>query len=234
MDTRFWGPDGWKLLHSIAYNYPSHPSKNMKRIYKSFFTTLPYILPCIHCRNSLAQYYSELPIDTFLDSNKDLFRWLYMIHNKVNLKLRNQRINKKSDPSLQSARKFYKTFVYTVNENNCINMPGLNFIYSIVFNYPQNKEGFENIRYRKHRIFFKLLDNVIPFNKFKKIYKQLIENSKLDIILTKRSLLKKWFYGIDRSIKEKIDIDCYSYKEKCKIIENYRAGCKKKTCRKKV
>ena len=21
MDTRFWGPDGWKLLHSICVNY---------------------------------------------------------------------------------------------------------------------------------------------------------------------------------------------------------------------
>ena len=25
MDTRYWGPDGWKLFHTIAMKYPLNP-----------------------------------------------------------------------------------------------------------------------------------------------------------------------------------------------------------------
>ena len=37
MDTRFWGPDGWKLLHSIVEGYPSRPTPENKATYKNFF-----------------------------------------------------------------------------------------------------------------------------------------------------------------------------------------------------
>ena len=50
MDTRFWGPDGWLLLHSIAQNYPSNPTKEDKYTYKHFFNSLKHVLPCIYCR----------------------------------------------------------------------------------------------------------------------------------------------------------------------------------------
>ena len=29
MDTKFWGPPGWELLHKIAYNYHYYISKIM-------------------------------------------------------------------------------------------------------------------------------------------------------------------------------------------------------------
>ena len=53
MDTRFWGPDGWKLLHSITENYPTVPDKKNKDLYRKFFLSLPYVLPCVYCRKSL-------------------------------------------------------------------------------------------------------------------------------------------------------------------------------------
>ena len=233
MDTRFWGPDGWKLLHSIAYNYPSQPSKNMKKKYVSFFKTLPYILPCVYCRDSLSQYYEELPIEDFLNNNNNnLFDWLYHIHNKVNLKLRNQYLNKKKNPSLLRIRKFYKNYIATINKNNCIDMPGLNFIYSIAFNYPTHKDNFKHkIRFTKHKIFLKLLDDVLPFAKFKKIYRNITKDADFNKILLRRSLFKKWFYKTDKHIKDEIDLKCSSYGDQCKYIETYRATCKKKTCR---
>ena len=39
MDTEFWGPAGWKLLHSITYKYPNYPSQKIKYIYKRLFNT---------------------------------------------------------------------------------------------------------------------------------------------------------------------------------------------------
>ena len=37
MDTKFWGPDGWKLLHSICEKYPENPKLRDKEIYSEFF-----------------------------------------------------------------------------------------------------------------------------------------------------------------------------------------------------
>ena len=42
MDTTFWGPDAWKLLHSITTKYPSKPTINDKRLYYTFFNTIIY------------------------------------------------------------------------------------------------------------------------------------------------------------------------------------------------
>ena len=34
MDTKFWGPSGWKFLHLVAYTYPNNPTENNKITYK--------------------------------------------------------------------------------------------------------------------------------------------------------------------------------------------------------
>ena len=39
MDTRFWGPSGWKLLHGITSQYPIQPTEIDKAAYNIFFTT---------------------------------------------------------------------------------------------------------------------------------------------------------------------------------------------------
>jgi len=229
MDTRFWGPDGWKLLHSIAYNYPSNPSIKNKSIVKNFFNTLPYVLPCVYCRNSLVKYFKELPVENALDNRNSLFKWLYNIHNKVNSKLRKQKLNKKKDPSFNQIRNFYKNYT-SKKLRNCDDTPGLIFMYSIAFNYPLNKEDFKTkVRLKKHKIFLKLLANLYPFPDFKKKYTKIINNVNIDFILSRRYYFKRWLHNLNKTINSK----CASYKDTCKMIEIYRASCKIKTCRKK-
>jgi len=90
--------------------------------------------------------------------NKDsLFKWLYDIHNKVNLKLRKQNLTKKKDPSLNKIKNFYK--IYTNKKTlSCDDMPGFTFIYSIAFNYPLNKDEFKTkTRFNKHKIFLNIV-----------------------------------------------------------------------------
>ena len=230
MDTRFWGPDGWKLLHSIAYNYPSNPNNSIKQKYQSFFNSLPYVLPCVYCRNSLHNFFKELPIKRSLTNDKSLFKWLYDIHNKVNDKLRIQCLNKKRNPSLMQIRNFYKKYTEKNNKMDCNDTPGIGFIYSIVFNYPLTKDNFKTkIRFNRHITFLKLLAELYPFQKFKIKYKEIIQDTDLGKILSKRTLFKRWFYKVDKTINKK----CLSYKDRCEYIELYRASCKKKTCRKK-
>ena len=104
MDTRFWGPDGWKLLHSIVEKYPLNPSITEQNTYKNFMNSLKHVLPCIYCRRSFHQYLNELPIHNKLedrgfplDHRENLFRWIYLIHNKVNQKLRSQNLIENDD-----------------------------------------------------------------------------------------------------------------------------------------
>jgi len=98
MDTRFWGKPGHKLLHSIAYcysfnndDYNNYNNNNVKKM-NIFMTSLKHILPCIYCRRSYSKYIKEIPIKDFNnEENKyNIFKWLYLIHNKINDKLRKQ------------------------------------------------------------------------------------------------------------------------------------------------
>jgi hypothetical protein len=105
MDTRFWGPSGWRLLHLITFTYePSH-----RDAVKEFFLLVPYVLPCKFCRRSLAEYMEEDRLEPALASRTTLTQWLYRIHNKVNAKLRGQGLPTAPDPSFASVKKEYET-----------------------------------------------------------------------------------------------------------------------------
>ena len=234
MDTRFWGPDGWKLLHTITENYPNKPDKKQRELYKKFFLSLPFILPCIYCRNSLSGYMKELPLIDNLSSKNKLCLWLYRIHNKVNNKLKNQGLNKKKNPEYKDIRSFYKNYLYTINKNNCIDAPGWEFLYSIVFNYPVSKKDFDKKRYEQHLIFFLTYPEIIPFRKIQPLLVKKMGETEVEKALNKRSLLKRFLYRIETIAKNHINQKCSSYTLRCVNIEKYRASCKKKTCRKKT
>jgi Erv1 / Alr family len=133
MDTRFWGPSGWKLLHLITFDY----SETNAKIYADFFETLPYILPCKFCRASLTDYYREYPFkkDGQLDTSLDLKRWMYDIHNCVNDKLRKQGLNPNRDPKYSQVKKFYEKW------QKCDSQQHLNtfwdFLFAVGYNHPR-------------------------------------------------------------------------------------------------
>ena len=73
MDTKFWGPSAWKLLHMAAFQYnQTTQHDDMSR----FLSLLPFVLPCKFCRKSLTEYYEELPFEDHLGSQKELSIWL--------------------------------------------------------------------------------------------------------------------------------------------------------------
>ena len=89
MDTRFWGPSGWKMLHLITFDYKYSSANAVK--YAHFFESLPYILPCKFCRASLTDYYRQYPFlntnETYVNLNPslDLKKWMYNIHEPSSL-----------------------------------------------------------------------------------------------------------------------------------------------------
>ena len=227
MDTRFWGPDGWKLLHSITANYPNKPTKNEKDNYYLFFNSLQYVLPCIYCRRSLTQYMNEIPIKNYLDNKYNLVKWLYLIHNKVNNKLRMQNLNTEKDPLFHKVEKKYQNYLIEINNNNCINMPGWDFIYTIIFNFPLNYSELTLKRYFNYIIFFKYLGKILPFITVKDEYLKLLNDTNLYNVTQTRTKFIKWFYSFEKKIKKIIDCKCIEYDDRCNLIEKQRAGCGK-------
>ena len=227
MDTRFWGPCGWVLLHGIVNNYSNIKISDKREKYKVFFNSLPSILPCIYCRRSLSQYYKELPLtNDILDNKTKLCKWLFNIHNKVNDKLRNQGLNDKVDPSFQNVcRQVCKRDYCKINK--C-----WNFLYSIAMNYPTNEIDIPiDIKIQYHNFYYyfiflfpnkKISDKMLDYNKINGLYNNL--NNKKNLL--------KWLYGIEKILSD----DCLCYKKRIEKTEKYIAGCKgikdeKPTCR---
>jgi hypothetical protein len=132
MDTRFWGPSGWRLLHTAAHQYDPETASQMRR----FLKTLPFILPCKFCRSSLFTYYDELPpTDATVSTQSTLFRWLYDIHNKVNAKLRAQGLNPTSDPSITAVRKFYDSWMKLSTPQDRL-QTFWDFLFSVAYCHP--------------------------------------------------------------------------------------------------
>ena len=136
MDTRFWGPSGWKMLHLITFDYQF---ETHAIAYAKFFESLPYILPCKFCRASLTDYYRQYP---FLNSNKtnmnpdlDLKKWMYNIHNCVNDKLRSQGLNPTPNPKYSDVKQFYDKWV------KCDWYKQLStfwdFLFAVAYNHPK-------------------------------------------------------------------------------------------------
>ena len=226
MDTRFWGPPGWNLLHFIADKY----KKKNKHDYYLFFLSLPKVLPCIYCRNSLNAYYKETPLKKEnLVNNQSLQKWLYDIHNLVNNKLRKQGLNYKKDPDFES---IYKKYQGCQNSYNFVKK-NTKFLYAIALNYPVNETFVTKIQKYHYQVFFiyliKILLTIIP-NKNVNIF---IKKYPIHLFLKNNDTLTKWLFIIDYLYFGKT----HCYDDKCQSIEKYRAGCKgnkndkKPTCR---
>lgn len=110
MDTKAWGPSAWKFLHIVSFNYPEKPTAADKRNYKTLFTNFKFTLPCKYCRESYELFLKDIPIDPYLASRQRLTMWLYLIHNKVNDKLRNQGNPVPPNPSFQEIKNHYEQF----------------------------------------------------------------------------------------------------------------------------
>lgn len=100
MDTKKWGPQGFRFLFCIAANYPvkidlsNKEHTKIKKSYKILFKVMADTLPCKYCRESYEKYWDEIPIEKYLDSRLGIMYWLYLIKDKINEKLIKQETEK--------------------------------------------------------------------------------------------------------------------------------------------
>lgn len=118
MKTKVWGPTAWFFLHSMTLAYPKEIDENnkyhqeVKNSMYNFLKHLGNVLPCPICGDSYNKYIQEeeLQIKNHLGSRKDLFTFIYKIHEKVNDKLGVPLCDR---PSLEEALRYYTKFIAT-------------------------------------------------------------------------------------------------------------------------
>ena len=106
MLTTVWGPPAWHFLHTISFNYPTHPTNGDKKNYRNFIRSLRNILPCGYCRKNLKKNLRELPLTMADMKNRKTFSlWVYKLHEKVN-----KMLHKTSGLTYQAVRERYEHF----------------------------------------------------------------------------------------------------------------------------
>jgi hypothetical protein len=92
----------WISIHYVALGYPLKPSEIDRKNYSLFFKNLHTVLPCDACAKHYQQHITDMPpIENFLDSPEELFKWTVLIHNRVNMDLGKRQL------SYEEARKLY-------------------------------------------------------------------------------------------------------------------------------
>jgi len=246
MDTRYWGPSGWRLLHMIAHS-------NRAASNHTFWDTLPYVLPCKFCRTSLTTYYEQHPIPT---KQEDFPEWLYKIHNLVNQKLRDQGQHLDPNPPFAAVKEQYDQML----EQGCskTTFPGWDFVFSIADNHPdsspskpmpdtpknpptslkeKNRYNLLTPKERKAQLkkFWSTLPDVLPFEEWRTLWKK-NAGSILKATQNRRSALC-WLWRIRCGLDEGLSqIRKETFHGLCKHVATHRSGCSKstraKTCRK--
>jgi len=88
MNVNIWGPHLWAVLHGIC-GLATQINENHSDLLSSIFLELKVLLPCIRCRESYESMVSE---EILMLSKCGWFTFVYNLHNQVNDKLEEQRL----------------------------------------------------------------------------------------------------------------------------------------------
>jgi hypothetical protein len=246
MDTRFWGPSGWHLLHLIV----AEPVKT-PRATKEWFELLEYVLPCKYCRASFHDYLQLQPLTLDIVTDSLRFqRWLYDIHNRVNAKLRGQGLLTKPDPTWESVRDGHHT---------CKDAPffGWDFMTSIAFNTPSAsyvpvpmpdtpeegvysfaKRNRYNLLTRHERItvlrrWWHLIPSILPCSAWRRAWNHGQRMAGSPPLTSGRDSVLEWMWRIEESVCAglKCPVPHTSLPALQRELSKFESKCGKKTCR---
>lgn len=125
------------MLHYISYVYPEEPTQTDHKTVAQFLQIIPFILPCKFCRYSLTCYMREDLPEPALKSGAAFRKWLWRIHNQVNLKLRAQNLNPSPDPPFADVNRFYKKWLKDGQSISCHLTTFWDFLFAVAYNHPK-------------------------------------------------------------------------------------------------
>jgi hypothetical protein len=236
MDTRYWGPSGWQMLHLIA---TQKLQKNNERHRRILFESLKDVLPCRFCRESTAAFMQELPYD-----EHDPGRWLWRLHNKVNAKLRGQHAKGEivgsdpppPDPSYEEVQARYKALLQLEVPDR---LPGQDFLCALLYNFPRSDDPDSSFSDRVARkaaydSFWGSLSEVFPFSRLREAARA---HTRLeDGVPPESEAILKWGHAWIRAVCKagKMPSPFSSFKSLCMTCAFYKSKCNGKTYRGKT
>lgn len=256
MDTRFWGPSGWRLLHMITFASDTLPTSSLR----TFFETLPFVLPCKYCRASLTDYVGADPIPKHLGDVDAMSEWMYRIHNRVNGKLREQKLLDTPDPRWSEIRQRYQQWITAPCTTR--RMMGWDFLFSVAFTTPSPRVASSpmpgappktaiptpalqnrwNLLSREARLPFlrtwwSSLAAVLPFQEWRTAWEHGLQEHGEPPLSRGRKAMTAWLYRMEKSVCQSLQesIPHDSFEGLCSELETFSSGCgkskKSKTCR---
>jgi hypothetical protein len=88
---------GWDFLYCIAFNYPKTKeqiSYDKMQHYIVFFKLLGQVIPCRTYRKLYCKYMDKYNMEKYLDSGRNLTKWLHKINCSINKELSHEEDNK--------------------------------------------------------------------------------------------------------------------------------------------
>lgn len=85
LDKDELGRNTWSFLHTMAANYPQHPSEQQQKDMTEMMHLFSKFYPCDYCAKDFRKDLKKDAPDT--QSQESFSQWLCRIHNKVNIKL---------------------------------------------------------------------------------------------------------------------------------------------------
>lgn len=255
MDTRFWGPSGWRLLHLITFAYTPADKVAVRNLFK----LLPFVLPCKYCRTSLAEYMDRLPLEPALESREALTKWLWKVHNEVNSKLRNQKLISEPDPPFEKVQQYYKNMLATGCSRTIF--PGWEFLFSIATLHPYSMSARKSVpmpgappcetmatmeeknkwnclkpneRLPLYNTFWLSIGSCLPFKEWRDSWAKTPMPSRLH---TKDDTMK-WLWKVRCTLESDLELlNKCKFSHLCKNLNAFKSDCNKKargkTCRKR-
>ena len=86
-DEKIWGPQYWFVLMTIAMSYPEFPNDVTKRKYYDLIQNFPLFLPSMEMSKKFSEILDKHPVSPYLGNRDSFIRWVYFIHNKINVYL---------------------------------------------------------------------------------------------------------------------------------------------------
>lgn len=80
-----WGPHYWFFLFTVAYFYPRTPNEITKRKYYDLVQNMPLFIPDEEIGNRFSHMLDLYPVSPYLVGRDSFLRWVWFIHNKVNI-----------------------------------------------------------------------------------------------------------------------------------------------------
>ena len=206
MDTRFWGPSAWRLLHLIAFSEHRNPDVFI------FLEELPHILPCRFCRSSLTEFYKHRPVD-----RNDLAHWMYEIHNDVNNKLRKQGHLHKPNPPFSEVKKYYTELLESADGH----VLGFDFFKSVAF-------VTSKLDPRHLKRWWKSIPKALPFPEWREQWSSAATEGPVPVTKGRTAVLA-WLYKICKQMS----LETGKFKDYCKEARTFSSTCPKGkgTCR---